>query len=285
MGARSRLLVLVCTLCTLPANYGAQQKLSLDASRVRAALETFDPPSVSAIENTIPAEMSLKCKTTCTLDVPNVTRDSNASTCARCLDQTASDLIDRVISTQEKLTAFRIKARVDRSAYSRKEETRLTSEHEAAVLQLRGVVAPAKPEVPRAEGSGATGGQAATLKAAEQAKMKQTSSHLLGGSSVESPAATESTGSSSNYYFSPRQECYRVCGHQADIRHDQSLDSASAFVELESQMLSEEFSSMGTLEQCVRLYVQLSVVCHFVCCCNFNIRLVCTDAFESPRTP
>eukprot|EP00750_Incisomonas_marina_P002360 INCI12239.1.p1 GENE.INCI12239.1~~INCI12239.1.p1 ORF type:complete len:324 (+),score=58.02 INCI12239.1:166-1137(+) len=299
-----------CLLVALPVNLGAQQRLSLDATRVQQALEalnaTSDTQRPSAVQqersgspvfpaDTAPVEMLLKCRTTCAFEGPNLTHSSNSSTCVRCLDRTASDIIDRVISTQEQLTSFRIKTRADRGLYSRKEEARLTAAHEAAVLQLRNAVAPAQPSTvpadPTTASNGTLGnaagkglqsrGQAQTLQTGEAAKMKQTSGKILSqapsltasssssSSSSSSLAAasslstSSSTSSVSSYaFFSPRQECYRVCGNAGDVNHDSPLppatSSSASFVEVESQMLAEEFSSMGTLEQCIRLCVRIT---------------------------
>jgi hypothetical protein len=313
MGVASALLVLCCALAALPVNLGAQQQLVVDAGRLQDALLALNVSSSSASAtpvvfptDTEPAEMLLKCKTTCTFDGPNMTHSSAASTCARCLDRTASDIIDRVIATQEQLTSFRIQTRADRALYSRREEAHLIAAHESAVLQLRNAVQPALPSTTGRNGTnftaagpsfisssavnvnGPSAAQATLLKTGESAKMKQTSGKLVGGASVAAvstsaaesaavsalaseastfPSAASSLSSSSSLsslssssssppstvpyvFFSPRQECYRVCGDNGDISQD---ESPSSFVELGSQMLSEEFSSLGTLEQCIRL--------------------------------
>jgi hypothetical protein len=313
MGVASALLALCCALAALPVNLGAQQQLVVDAGRLQDALRALNVSAPATPEaqaagasivfpaDTEPAEMLLKCKTTCAFDGPNTTHTSAASTCARCLDRTASDIIDRVIATQEQLTSFRIQTRADRALYSRKEEARLIAAHESAVLQLRNAIQPAMPLKTRRNGTNVTVGpsllsssavgldgpsvaQATLFKTGESAKMKQTSGKVLGGASVAvastsavdsaavsasaveamafpSDASSSSSSSSSlsspsasstvpYVFFSPRQECYRVCGDNSDVSHD---DDSASFVELGSQMLSQEFSSMGTMEQCIRL--------------------------------
>ena len=149
--------------------------------------------------------------------------------------------------------------------YSRKEEAKLLAEHEAVVLQLRNAIAPATPDAVAdnaVNGSvlaSSKSGRAATLKSGESAKMMQTASRIIAAPSATAAATSGSasaSASSSYTFFSPRQECYRVCGNPGDIDHDPSIASdngAPSFVEVGSQMLAEEFSSMGTLEQCIRL--------------------------------